>query len=130
MTASDIGAGRDITGLGSSAAAESGRGTRATLVGARDGARDAGAAFVAVSFSGGPALAMGTTAESGNGPITRKLEALSVCAGSSGRSNETLSVTESIAETSRSRGGRVSWVNTRSSVRVLSVRLRDTLSHG
>src|SRR4051812_28514317 len=115
MTASDVGDGRDITAFGRSAAAESGRGTRADLAGA--GARTVGAAaFVVVSFSGGPALAIGTSAESGKGPITRKLETLIVCAGSSGRSKETLSVTESIADTSRSRGGSVSCVNTSSSV--------------
>jgi hypothetical protein len=77
ITALEIGDGRDITGFGG--AVESGFGSLAGLPGVVAGGRASGkAAFDIVSAAGGPALVIGTLAESGGGPMTAKFAALMV----------------------------------------------------
>src|ERR1700730_288672 len=92
------------------------------------GAVTGGLTFGVVSFGGGPALTIGTRVESG--AITAKLAALSVWLGSTGLSNDTCSVSESTALTSRSLGATVSCAKITRTARALSVRLIKRLSHG
>ena len=95
MIAVEIRVGRDITRFGAVVVSVRGdAGARRGIGERRFGAPD----FVIVSFGGGPALAIGTGAESG--PMMAKFAIVSVCPGSTGLSNVTWRVSESIAATS------------------------------